>query len=76
MGDWITEGSADRSFTRPDPIVHLVLRVDADWAMWCSGGAGRPGAWPDARLCRRCRELACDALQAGTVNELDVARWV
>ena len=79
---WITEGVSSRSpWGISNPVIHLLL-ADAANRMWCSGGNGRPevhhaNSTPTGRrrLCRECRALAQDAVDEGTLNISDVARW-
>jgi hypothetical protein len=73
--DWITEGAAQRSWVRPEPVVHLLVR-DGEWRMWCSGGEAREAVYHVARLCARCRQLARAAVADGTLDEQTAGRWL
>lgn len=77
ISSWLTEGTAHRSPVARTPVIHLLVKDSGvwEWAMWCSGSRGREDTPHGNRLCRECKELAKQAVEAGDLDLQDVARW-
>jgi hypothetical protein len=75
ISSWLTEGTAHRTRVQMTPVCHLLVRLDGDWVMWCSGSKGREDSPHGNRMCRECRQLAREAVEEGDLDAEDAGRW-
>lgn len=70
---WLTEGTAKRTPVQRTPVIHLLIAETEE--MWCSSSPGRPDNPFGNRLCRKCRELAREAVAEGMLDAKSAGRW-
>lgn len=76
MAGMFETGVSSRSGTRPNPPLHIVVRVGNDWKTWCGGGPAIKGfVTVTGRRCPKCVALAKADLTELEVGEDEASEF-